>query len=70
MADINPFETYFMVLSQKLDSKVLKIAVSESIVMKKSKMSTELVHLFDLFFEMSFDTPVSKVFVFASDLDL
>ena len=36
----------------------------------KCKMATEIVQILDYFFEISFDTPSSKVLVFASDLEI
>ena len=62
------FEARLMVLSQKVDSKLHKMA-SELKNFDESKMATEIIQIFDFFFEMSFDTPAFKVVVFVSDLE-
>ena len=74
-ARIHHFETRLMVLSQKVDSKLLRMAsqlkhFEEGKKKKKTKQSgdCEMVEMLNFFFELIFDTPAFKVLVFASDL--
>ena len=62
-ARMNHFETCLMVLSQKVDSKLLRMAsLWKNINEKNNKMATEICEIVRIlnFFEISFDTLASK----------
>ena len=62
-----------MVLSQKVDSKLLRARISSNLKnydKKSSKMATEVIQILDFSpVGMTFDTPASKSWVFASDVE-
>ena len=72
-AKMNHYERRLMVLSQIVDSKLLRIGSQLKKFDEKIKAKWQLkyiVQILDFFFRMSFDTLAFKVLAFASDLEI
>ena len=65
------FEACLMVVSQKWDSKELRMAILVKVFSwEKSKMATAILPILDFFsFEISSEAPAFKALIFASDLE-
>ena len=68
-AGFNHFETRLMVLSQKVESNLLRMAsLLKNFAVEKGKMASEIVQILDIFLNKFWYTDI-QVLVFAGDLD-